>query len=115
MTESPREPARSDWVDVGPLADLEFNPGACVTIEGREVAVFEQNGVFHALDNSCPHAGAALAEGCLHEGEIACNWHSWRFALDSGECNTFPGVRVERHEARVDAGRLLLRLRVRSG
>ena len=117
MTESPREqsPDTSDWIDVGPLADLEFKPGACVEIDGREIAVFEQGGAFHALDNTCPHAGGALADGCLYEGEIACNWHSWRFALDSGKCRTFPGVRVKRHEARVEDGRLLLRLRLASG
>ncbi|HLU39424.1 MAG TPA: Rieske 2Fe-2S domain-containing protein [Planctomycetota bacterium] len=78
------------WVAIGRIVDLRFAPGAAVTVDGREIAVFPLPGGagFCALDNSCPHAGGALAEGHLDGGEVSCPWHGWRFDLATGTCKT---------------------------
>jgi nitrite reductase/ring-hydroxylating ferredoxin subunit len=36
----------------------------------------------------CPHEGYPLAAGQVSPGDcvLTCNWHNWKFRLDTGEC-----------------------------
>ena len=52
----------------------------------RDLALFNDDGEFLAVDDACPHQGASLAEGTLHDGRVICPWHSWVFDLRSGRC-----------------------------
>ena len=76
------------WHPTLPLAALRFDPGACVQVVGRELALFRDGERLFALDNSCPHAGGPLAEGSQQDGHVVCPWHGWRFELASGTCTT---------------------------
>lgn len=77
------------WIPIGKPESLQFSPGAVVKVEGQEVAVFALDGAnYAAILNSCPHAGAALAEGHVSDGEVSCPWHGWRFDLRTGVCKT---------------------------
>jgi nitrite reductase/ring-hydroxylating ferredoxin subunit len=65
--------------------------------EGREfkvgehyVAIFCHQGQFYALEDVCPHAGAPLNNGPLHNGTVTCLWHGWRFSLHNGGCVNLP-------------------------
>lgn len=70
------------------LKRLPLDQGVFIEAGGRELAVFRLSdppGVY-AIDNSCPHAGASLAEGDLIEdGIIRCAWHAWKFRLRDGQ------------------------------
>ena len=53
-------------VTVGHVEDV--TPGQCVTVDlsnGRQLALYNVNGDFHATSNFCPHKGAPLSEGSL--------------------------------------------------
>ncbi|MFL2932084.1 MAG: Rieske (2Fe-2S) protein [bacterium] len=81
----------------------EFPPGArkIVQLEGRSVGVFNIDGKFYALRNSCPHQGAPLCLGPVRgmmtsekpqeynyerDGEIlVCPWHRWEFDIQTGK------------------------------
>lgn len=76
------------WVAVGRLDSLRFAPGAVVKADEHELAVFATGDGYCALLNSCPHAGASLAEGHVSDGEVSCPWHGWRFDLATGTCKT---------------------------
>lgn len=102
--------SESGWHDCGPVDELTFDPGACVTVEGREVAVFRLDDGLHAVENSCPHAGGELADGCLENGVIACNWHGWRFDVRTGGCVSVPTLSVMTHRVRIADGRLHVQL-----
>ena len=54
----------------------------------REIALFNIDGEFYAIENSCPHQGAPLSEGILCDRVIECDLHGWQFDLRSGECLT---------------------------
>ena len=41
-------------------------------------------GGLRAFDGRCPHRGALLGEGELHDGEIVCRNHRWRFDAETG-------------------------------
>lgn len=79
------------WLAIGPPTALRFAPGAVVEVEGLEVAVFQVASApsgYRAILNSCPHAGAALAEGHVDGDQVSCPWHGWRFDLSTGACRT---------------------------
>ncbi|MFM7975887.1 MAG: nitrite reductase small subunit NirD [Pirellula sp.] len=73
-----------DWVLVSKTSEIPKNEGRAFPVGARMIAVFESDGSFYALDDFCPHQGASLSAGWVHEGCVACPWHAWRFALDDG-------------------------------
>jgi 3-phenylpropionate/trans-cinnamate dioxygenase ferredoxin component len=67
--------------------------GKEVTLGGKTLAVFNDSGTFYALDNTCTHSGAPLAEGDCLGGEVVCPWHGARFNLKTGEVLSRPAPR----------------------
>jgi nitrite reductase (NADH) small subunit len=86
-------------------------PGTLRLVRAGErcYALANLDGVYHAVDNNCPHNGGPLAKGRLIDGQVECPWHCWRWDLASGR-NTAPGVdwRVPRVPVRVVGDQILL-------
>ena len=100
----------SRWVDAGPVADLEFSPGAAVKVDGHWLAVFELDDGYHVIDNACPHASAPLCDGTVLDGKVICQLHLWEFDLRTGACDVGEQWNVTRYEARVVDGHLQIQL-----
>lgn len=81
----------------------EIPPGTCrtVQVEGIFLALCNVNGMFLAVDNSCPHAGGPLGEGALDGEVLECPWHGWRFNVRTGERPENPEISVACVEVRV--------------
>jgi nitrite reductase (NADH) small subunit/3-phenylpropionate/trans-cinnamate dioxygenase ferredoxin subunit len=76
-------------VTVGRVEDVPQGRGATVELDGgKELALYNVNGEFHAIENFCPHKGAPLADGLLCGHTIECDWHGWRFDVRTGQCLT---------------------------
>ena len=60
----------ADFVKVA-KAD-EFNPGEArlIEVKGKQIALFNINGDFFAIDNMCTHEEASLAEGEISGHEV---------------------------------------------
>jgi len=54
-------------------------------IEGKEIAIYNVEGVLYATDNICSHALALLSEGYLEGYEIECPLHAGRFDVRNGK------------------------------
>lgn len=99
----------------------EIPPGQrkLVEVEGRSIGVFNINGEFFALRNSCPHQGGALCTGRLtgfltasapgnytytRRGEILrCPWHGWEFDVKTGQSWWDPArTRVRSYQVSVE-------------
>jgi nitrite reductase/ring-hydroxylating ferredoxin subunit len=50
-----------------------------------EVALFNVGGAFYAIENSCPHQGGPLADGCFEGKNVVCPWHAWCFDVTTGQ------------------------------
>lgn len=90
----------SRWVPVARVAELPVGEGKTFSAGGRDLALFNEDGEIFAIDDTCPHQGASLGEGTLHEGRVICPWHSWIFDLHTGECRGVPGTAVTRYATR---------------
>jgi nitrite reductase (NADH) small subunit len=88
-------------------AEIAPGTGKQVTVEGKEIAVFNCDGTFRAVDNECPHRGGPLAEGDLEGCLVTCPWHAWQFDLTTGESVT-DDTKVDTYPCRVEGGDVLV-------
>jgi nitrite reductase/ring-hydroxylating ferredoxin subunit len=69
---------------VATVQDVPAGKAKQITINGRTLALFNVNGVFHATDDACSHRGGPLSEGDLQGNEVTCPWHGARFDVTTG-------------------------------
>lgn len=70
------------------LDDLPVGLGHSFHVGVHHVAVFRtRSGDVHAVDGTCPHRGAPLADGILAAGQVVCPFHAMKFNLTTGECD----------------------------
>ena len=93
----------AQWVDVAPAAELSPGSWRTVDVDGTQIAVFNVNGQYHAIEDVCTHDGGILTGGSVEGAQIVCPRHGARFSIISGDAlsppayepvPTFP-VRVE--------------------
>ena len=71
-------------------------------LKGKEIALFNIDGEFFALDNLCTHEEGPLAEGEVEGYEVTCPWHGAKFDIRTGEVLQDPAYEdVARHNVRV--------------
>jgi nitrite reductase (NADH) small subunit len=101
----------SDWKELCALDDIPRLGSRVVKREGVDIAVFrtDDDRVF-ALNDRCPHKGGHLSQGLVAGTRVTCPMHAWLIDLEKGEAVAPDQGCVKRHEARVDNGRVLLRL-----
>ena len=96
-------------IAAGSQADLPPGARKLVFVPGGEaVLLFNINGQFHAIENSCPHAGASLASGACEGHVLSCPAHGLKFNLRSGECTASAQLRVPVYEVVRQNGELWL-------
>jgi nitrite reductase (NADH) small subunit len=95
---------------VGKVADIPVGACAVITIGKKDVAVFNENGQFFAIDDMCPHMGASLSGGHVENGCVTCPWHYWRFRLADGAWADSPRVKIGSYPVHVVADELQLEL-----
>ena len=87
--------------------ELQSGQGKCVTLEGKKIAIFNACGRFVAIDDTCTHDEASLAEGTVIEEDgkctVECPWHGAHFDLFTGAALTLPAVTpVKTYAVRVE-------------
>ena len=100
----------SGFRKVGHRKQFRDGAGRCISVDGREIAVFRRGERFHAMDDKCPHMGASLSMGKLVADKVQCAWHDWSFDLETG-CNEFKTwACVAIHRVRVEGEDVMVEL-----
>ncbi len=105
----------ASWHDVCRLDDLLVDRGACVLVEGRQVALFRlEGGAVHAVSNFDPFCGAfVISRGLVGSSgdvpKVASPMFKQSFDLRTGVCLDDPMVRLTTFEVRVADGRVEVR------
>lgn len=74
-----------------------------------DIAVAYSAGEYFAIDNTCTHEDASLAEGWIEDGVVECPLHASGFCLRDGKVQNPPAATdVAVHEVRVDGDQILL-------
>jgi nitrite reductase/ring-hydroxylating ferredoxin subunit len=102
MTQVDRD--QRNWQRLLPLSELAPQSVKMLRVDGRQIAVFNTADGIRACDNRCPHEGYPLSEGSLSKDCIlTCNWHNWKFNLDTGE-NLYGGDRLRTYPLQIRDG-----------
>jgi nitrite reductase (NADH) small subunit/3-phenylpropionate/trans-cinnamate dioxygenase ferredoxin subunit len=102
--------AASDFVTVAKVGDIPDGEGRAFAVNGRMVAVFNEQGKYSSIDDFCPHMGASLAGGYLENGIVTCPWHAWRFGIHDGRWCDNPKIKVDSFEVRVQGNDIQVRV-----
>src|SRR5882672_6085366 len=87
-----------EFVKVAKADQVTPGRATCVEVNDREMAIFNIDGVFHAIDNTCTHVGGPLSEGELSNTHVTCPWHGGVFDVTTGEVlGPPPGENVTRY------------------
>ena len=97
------------FVKVAKTSEIPANSGRCFKVEEIPVAVFNVDGTFYAIHNTCTHAGGPLSDGILDGTTVMCPWHGWAFdvttghlgGMDKGGVASYP-VKLENDEILVE-------------
>jgi nitrite reductase/ring-hydroxylating ferredoxin subunit len=90
------------FVRVARASDIAPGHALLVEVSGKRIAVFNIDGQFFALDNTCTHRGGPLAEGEVSGHEVTCPWHGAKFDVRTGNVVGPPARQaVARYNTRV--------------
>jgi nitrite reductase (NADH) small subunit len=102
------------FVKVGSLSSLPPGSVTEVTLAENSYAICNINGVLHALDGVCPHAGGPLGQGNLQDNMVICPWHEWAYDCRTGENDFDPAVKLDRFAVKADGDDILMDPEARS-
>ena len=111
---------------VATVGEIAAGERKLVSLEGREIGVFNVGGEYYALLNHCPHAGAGLCRGVVigfaeadapgqyrltRRGEfLRCPWHGWEFEIRSGQSWYDPKrMRTKTYRTTIESGEKLVK------
>lgn len=55
-----------------------------IKVDGKKLCLVKAEGVYYAVQNTCPHAGGILSGGWCKNGHLVCPIHRWEYDLSSG-------------------------------
>lgn len=93
---------------VAEITEVPRNSGVKVTIDEEEIALFNLNGVFYAINDFCPHRGASLSEGFLEQDKVFCPVHCFDFNLITGKSEIVSHLCVETYPVKVEDGSVFI-------
>ena len=100
----------TDWVPVCTIAELLPGEFRVVWDGDTAIAVYNIEGEYYAIEDTCTHDGGDLAGGALHGFEVECPRHGARFDLRDGSVTAPPAVvPIEVFPVRVESGTIYTR------
>jgi 3-phenylpropionate/trans-cinnamate dioxygenase ferredoxin subunit len=99
----------AEFVQVAQVGDVPSGEGKLIRVGDRFLALFNCDGTFYAVDDTCSHAEASLSEGYLQGCEIECPLHGGRFDVRTGKATWSPAfVPVATYEVRIEGSAVLV-------
>ena len=71
-------------IKIAAAKDVPPGQAAAFTVEGQRIALFNVEGTYYAIGDSCTHRGGPLSEGAVQGTKVTCPWHGADFDLKTG-------------------------------
>lgn len=98
----------AEFVRVASVGDIRKGEGRAFFVNNREVAIFNCDGKFYAIDNACKHQGGPLGEGELDGCTVVCPWHGWTYDVRNGQSPDDPDASVAAYPLKVEGDDILI-------
>ncbi|MEK6983403.1 MAG: non-heme iron oxygenase ferredoxin subunit [Nanoarchaeota archaeon] len=97
-----------NFVRVASVSDLKPGENKVVNVNETEVALFNVDGEFFAITNSCMHKGGPLGEGVLEGDVVTCPWHGWRFNVKTGISPVMPTAKIPIYQVKLEGNDVMV-------
>jgi nitrite reductase/ring-hydroxylating ferredoxin subunit len=64
-----------EFIKVSKVGDIAPGEARGVEAGGERIALFNIDGTFYAIDDTCTHRGGPLSGGMVMGAEVTCPWH----------------------------------------
>src|SRR5688572_3060686 len=96
-----------EFLEAARVEQVPSGTGTTVNLAGKDVAIFNVDGIVHAIDDTCLHAGASLGSGRLNGPIVTCPAHGLKYDVTTGQLTT-GGLGVASYPVKVVDGRILV-------
>ena len=100
----------AEFVKIAQVQDVPVGSGISIDHQGKMIALFNCDGAFFAIDDTCPHQGGPLGEGELAGTVVTCPWHEWRFDARTGINTDDATCKVASYPVKVEGNDVLVQL-----
>lgn len=101
----------SELIKVAETKDVPAGKAIAVDVQGVKVAIFNIDGSYYAVDDTCTHKGGPLSEGELEGTVVTCPWHGATFDLCTGNHLGPPApAGVTRREVKIEGGDVMVKV-----
>ena len=71
-------------IKIAETKDLAPSQAVAFTLGGQRIALFNVEGTYYAVGDTCTHRGGPLSEGEVQGSKVTCPWHGADFDLETG-------------------------------
>lgn len=99
------------FVKVCAAADVPADMGLRIDMGPEPIAVFNLDGEFFAISDTCTHSDWSLSEGYIEDGQVECTLHMAKFCIRTGKVKGPPATQaVKTYPVRLQDGDVLIDL-----
>ena len=80
------------FVTVARVGEIPPGGAKVVRLEDQEIAIFNLEGAYYAMDDVCTHDSGPLAEGLIEGDVVECPRHGARFDIRTGAVLAMPAT-----------------------
>ena len=100
----------SEWITVARAEELAPSERRVVDAGDAQIAVFNLDGQYFAIEDVCTHDGGQLTGGIVEGDQIVCPRHGARFCIRTGAALSAPAYESTRTlPVRVENGEIQIR------
>ena len=92
----------TDWIRIGDRSAIPPGHSRALQAGRFEIAVFNVDGEYFALENCCPHQGSPIVDGQVEGHTVTCPWHAWCFDLRTGSLTLGSFAAIPTFEVRTE-------------
>ncbi len=99
----------AEWVEAGRTDDIPAGTHKVISTDAGDIAIFNLDGEFYAIEDVCTHDGGELASGRCEGDQVICPRHGARFCIRTGKVLSPPACEdVETFPVHTDNGMIFV-------
>lgn len=92
----------AEFLSLARVSEIQPSQGKTIMVGEKKIAVFNVDGTFYAVDDTCIHRGGPLGEGILEGCIVTCPWHGWKYDVTTGVSTINPAAKVACYQVKIE-------------